>query len=52
MVPPKCKGKVTYVAPAGEYNIHEEVLELELDGKKNKYCMSHKWPVRQSRPIV
>lgn len=52
LVPPKCKGKVTYVAPAGEYNIHEEVLELELDGKKTKYSMSHKWPVRQSRPIV
>lgn len=26
MVPPKCKGKVTYVAPAGDYNIHEPIL--------------------------
>ncbi len=23
LVPPKCKGRVTYVAPAGGYNIHE-----------------------------
>lgn len=22
LVPPKCRGKVTYIAPAGEYNIH------------------------------
>jgi V-type H+-transporting ATPase subunit A len=52
MVPPRSKGRITYIAPAGEYNIHEEVLELELDGKKTKYSMSHKWPVRQPRPIV
>ena len=26
LVPPKCKGRVTYVAPAGDYDIHEEVL--------------------------
>jgi V-type H+-transporting ATPase subunit A len=52
MVPPKCKGRVTYIAPSGQYNIHEEVLELELDGVKKKYFMSHKWPVRQPRPMV
>jgi V-type H+-transporting ATPase subunit A len=52
MVPPKCKGRVTYVAPAGEYNIHEKVLELELNGVKTEYSMSHKWPVRQPRPII
>ena len=28
MVPPRCKGRVTYIAPAGEYNIHEKVIEL------------------------
>ena len=52
LVPPKCQGRVTYIAPAGQYNIKEEVLELEFDGKKTKYQMSHKWPVRQPRPIV
>lgn len=52
LVPPRAKGRITYIAPAGDYNIHEEVLELEVDGKKTKYSMSHKWPVRQSRPIV
>ena len=52
MVPPKCKGRVTYIAPAGDYDIHEKVLELEVDGVKTEYSMSHKWPVRQPRPIV
>lgn len=52
LVPPKCKGRVTYIAPAGEYNIHEKVLELELNGVKTEYSMSHKWPVRQPRPII
>lgn len=52
MVPPKCRGTVTYIAPAGDYNIHEPVLELEFNGVKTEYSMSHKWPVRQPRPIV
>jgi V-type H+-transporting ATPase subunit A len=52
LVPPRCKGRVTFIAPAGSYNIHHEVLELELNGVKTKYSMSHKWPVRQPRPIV
>ena len=52
LVPPKCRGKVTYIAPAGDYNIHEPVLELEFNGVKTEYSMSHKWPVRQPRPIV
>jgi V-type H+-transporting ATPase subunit A len=46
MIPPKVKGKVTYIAPAGDYNIEEEILCLEFDGKKEKIAMSHWWPVR------
>lgn len=52
MLPPKAKGRVTFLAPAGDYNIHEKVLELELDGVKTEFSMSHKWPVRQPRPII
>ena len=52
LVPPKGQGRVTYIAPPGMYNIHEEVLQLDYDGKKTSYSMSHKWPVRQPRPIV
>ncbi|KAL4498527.1 hypothetical protein ABPG72_019645 [Tetrahymena utriculariae] len=52
MLPPKGKGHVTYIAPEGSYNIHEKVLELEIDGKKTSYRMSHFWPVRQARPVL
>lgn len=52
MLPPKAKGRISFLAPAGDYNIHEKVLELELDGVKTEYSMSHKWPVRQPRPII
>lgn len=51
MIPPKVKGKVTFIAPEGEYGIHEEVIELEFNGKLTKYQMSHWWPVRQPRPV-
>jgi V-type H+-transporting ATPase subunit A len=52
MIPPKVKGKVTFIAPEGEYSIHEEVIELEFNGKLTKYQMSHWWPVRQPRPVA
>jgi V-type H+-transporting ATPase subunit A len=51
LVPPKCKGRITYLADAGDYNIKHEILRLELDGKEESYSMSHYWPVRQPRPI-
>lgn len=51
MIPPKGKGKVTFIAPEGNYNIHEKIIELEYDGKKTNYNMSHFWPVRQARPV-
>jgi V-type H+-transporting ATPase subunit A len=51
LLPPKCKGRVTFLAEPGDYNIKHEILRLELDGKEESYCMSHYWPVRQPRPI-
>jgi V-type H+-transporting ATPase subunit A len=52
MLPPKAKGKVTWVAPQGEYTIKEKIVELEFDGKKYEYSMSHYWPVRETRPCA
>lgn len=49
---PKAKGKVTYVAPIGNYNVGEKVLEVEFMDKKQSYSMSHFWPVRDPRPFV
>ena len=46
MVPPKAKGKVTWIAPEGEYTIRDKIIELEFEGKKFEYTMAHQWPVR------
>lgn len=51
MVPPKAAGNVTYVAPAGMYSMEDTIYELEKDGKKEKFYLSHVWPVRESRPV-
>ena len=34
MLPPGARGNVTWLAPAGEYNIDEEVIEVEFGGVK------------------
>ena len=52
MLPPNARGTVTFIAPEGDYNIHETILESEYDGKKSKHSMSHFWPVRKPRPVV
>lgn len=52
MLPPRAKGKITYIAEEGTYTLADKVIEIEYDGKKTQYGMSHLWPVRQTRPIV
>eukprot|EP00758_Cryptobia_borreli_P002641 Tbor_TRINITY_DN3177_c1_g1::TRINITY_DN3177_c1_g1_i1::g.14694::m.14694/K02145/ATPeV1A, ATP6A; V-type H+-transporting ATPase subunit A len=52
MVPPLVKGRVTHVTPAGNYNIDEEIIEIEHNGKKKKLTMMHRWPVRTPRPVA
>lgn len=52
LLPPKAKGRVTWVAPNGEYTIKDKIIELEFDGKKYEYTMSHYWPVRETRPTA
>lgn len=49
-VPPGGIGKVTYIAPPGEYSITDNVLELEFQGKKKSFAMLQTWPVRTPRP--
>mmetsp|Transcript_34105 Transcript_34105/g.30875 ORF Transcript_34105/g.30875 Transcript_34105/m.30875 type:complete len:122 (+) Transcript_34105:346-711(+) len=52
MLPPTAKGKITFIAPEGQYNINEKILELETEGgKKEEYSMAHFWAVRKPRPI-
>lgn len=52
LLPPRARGTVTSIAEAGSYNVDETVLELEFDGKKQKYSMMHTWPVRVPRPVA
>jgi V-type H+-transporting ATPase subunit A len=49
LLPPKAKGRVTEQQPEGNYNVNQQIIEL--DGEK-KYSMSHFWPVRQPRPVA
>merc|ERR1712038_1675187 len=51
MLPPKARGTVTYLAPPGNYNVNDTVLEVEFEGIKSKYSMLQIWPVRQPRPV-
>ena len=34
MLPPDAKGVISFLAPPGEYNIHERVIEIEFQGQK------------------
>lgn len=52
MLPPNVRGTVSYIAPAGEYNIEEEVIEIDFMGEKTKYAMKQLWPVRAPRPTA
>lgn len=52
MLHPDAIGTVTYIAPAGNYTIEEEVLEIEFDGQRTKHKMYQVWPVRKERPVT
>lgn len=52
IVPPKAKGTVRYIAPAGNYTVDDVVLETEFDGEITKHTMLSVWPVRQPRPVT
>lgn len=52
LLPPKAKGRVVEQKPEGSYNINQELIELEHDGKSKKFSMCHYWPVRQPRPVA
>lgn len=52
MMPPNQMGVVTFLASAGSYTIDEEIIEVEFEGKKKRFTMIQKWPVRQPRPVT
>ena len=50
LLPPRARGKITRIAPAGSYTVDEKILEIEFEGKKSEHSMMHNWPVRVPRP--
>ncbi|PFH33532.1 putative vacuolar ATP synthase subunit A [Besnoitia besnoiti] len=52
MIPPKIQGKVSWIAPAGEYTVKDTVMTLEYQGEQIPIAMSHDWPVREPRPCL
>ncbi|MFC5847031.1 V-type ATP synthase subunit A [Deinococcus petrolearius] len=48
LTPPDKSGKLSWIAPAGEYNIDETIARLE-DGSELR--LAHFWPVRAPRPV-
>jgi len=52
LVPPGVKGKATWVAEPGEYNVTEAALKVESsDGEVKEIKFNHHWPVRKPRPL-
>ena len=49
MVPPRTKGKLSWVAPSGDYNVDTVIAKLE-DG--TELTMTQRWPVREGRPYI
>lgn len=51
LLPPRARGVITRIAPAGSYTVAENLLEVEFEGKKTEYPMMQTWPVRAPRPV-
>ncbi|KAK2960362.1 putative V-type proton ATPase catalytic subunit A [Blattamonas nauphoetae] len=52
MLPPSAMGKITFIAPEGDYDLTETICEVEFMEKKFKYTMMQTWPVRRPRPVT
>lgn len=52
MVPPDLEGKLTWVAPAGEYTIEEPIARLATEAGEQEITMLQRWPVRRPRTYL
>ncbi|KAK0403818.1 hypothetical protein QR680_017137 [Steinernema hermaphroditum] len=52
MVPPGKFGKLSFLAPRGDYTVEETMAELEFEGRTEKVSMLQVWPVREPRPVA
>ncbi|CEJ59933.1 Putative Vacuolar ATP synthase catalytic subunit a [Penicillium brasilianum] len=51
LLPPRARGTITRISPAGSYTVEEKLLEIEFEGKKSEFGMMQTWPVRVPRPV-
>jgi V-type H+-transporting ATPase subunit A len=52
MLSPGSRGKITWIAPAGDYTLEDVVLKTEFEGEETSHTMLQIWPVRQMRPTA
>jgi len=53
LVPPGCEGEVMSIEPGGQYDDGHPVCVLRCDdGDSREISMSHRWPVREPRPVA
>ena len=50
MVPLNITGKLSFIAPEGEYTILDEIYKILIDGKQKSFTMLQKWPITKNRP--
>ncbi|KAL6909974.1 hypothetical protein ACP4OV_001232 [Aristida adscensionis] len=49
---PGSMGKISYIAPAGQYSLQDIVLELEFQGIKKQFTILQTWSVWSPRPVA
>jgi len=52
MMPPKTYGRLVEVMPKGNYTVGQTIATIDFEGKTKEISMSHRWPVRQARPVA
>lgn len=52
MVPPNVAGKLTWLAPEGDYTLEDEIAKIESPNGELSLTMLQHWPVRDPRPYA
>lgn len=51
LVPPKNRGKLSFIAEEGNYTVTDVIATIELGDLRVDLFMYHTWPVRTPRPV-
>ncbi len=52
-IEPNITGQVTWVAPNGQYKIHDTVVKIkDQKGCERELSLCHRWPIRVPRPVA